>query len=117
MAKKLSEQVASVLQPFAKAIGENKFGLICRDVASMLGQQTITTVDGNWKTASGLRLSAKDTHKVQLPMNNPASHLFWFGIRLSEIATAGEFVIEATIPKQCEAWIENKEVKPEQSPA
>ena len=115
MARKLSEQVSSVLQPFADAIGDEKFQAICNDVASMLGRQQITTVDGEWKAGAGLKLSAKDTHKIQLPMNNPAAVLFWFGIRLNEVANAGKFTIQASLPDSCKAWVENK--KPEPTPA
>lgn len=111
MARKLSEQVEVVLAPFAKAIGDDKFDKVVLDVSSMLGRQTITTIDGEWKAGAGLKLAAKDQHKVQLPLNNPAAVLFWFAIRLNEIAKAGEFSLDASLPKACTAWIENLKVE------
>jgi hypothetical protein len=109
MAKKLSEQVASLLHPFLGALGD-KFDKTVADCASMLGRQQVTTLEGEWKTASGMKLSAKDSHKMQLPLNNPTSHLIWFAIRLREVSVAGDFVITATLPKACEAWIANMEL-------
>ncbi len=108
MAKKLSEQVENVLTPFRASIGELAYPSVVQDVSSMLGRQQITTVEGEWKAGAGLKLAARDQHKMQLPANNPAAHLLWFAIRLNEVSTAGEFKINASVPKACEAWITKK---------
>lgn len=107
MARKLSEQVGSLLTPFKSAIGES-FDKVVLDLSSWLGRQAITVDEGQWKTGAGLKLTAKDNHKMQLPPNDPRSVLVWFALRCNEVSAAGEFTIEATLPKQCVAWIEKE---------
>lgn len=106
MAQKLSEQVESTLAVFRKDIGEALFPKIVNDFSSWLGRQSITVTDGEWKATSKLSLTAKDSSKMSLPPNDPRSHLFWFAIRLNEVAKAGEFAIAATVPQSCRAWID-----------
>lgn len=111
MAKKLSENVAELLKPFHAAIGEENFPKIVRDVASFLGEQKVTVDDGAWKTLSGFRLAAKDKHSMSLPANNPVSHLVWFAMRIKEIETASGMELTATLPKTCQAWIEQHKLR------
>lgn len=107
MAKKLSEQVENILVVFKGAVSNDAaFTKMVNDTASMLGRQQVTTVDGEWKTGANFKLSAKDTHKVQLPPNSPCTILFYFGLRLKEITTAGEFVVNASIPKAAQAYVD-----------
>ena len=107
MAKKLSEQVEDILVVFKGAVANDAaFTRMVYDTSSMLGRQAITTVDGAWKTGANFKLSAKDTHKVQLPSNHPCTILFYFGLRLREVTTAGEFVVNASIPKAAQAYVD-----------
>ena len=108
--KKLSDNVAELLQPFKAALGDS-FLKIVRDVSSFLGEQKVTVEDGDWKTLSGFRLAAKDKHSMALPANNPVSHLVWFAMRLREVGNAGEMVIQSSLPKTCEAWIEQHKLR------
>ena len=107
MAKKLSEQVKDILSIFNGAIGNDAgFEKICNDTAAMLGRCQITIVDGEWKAGSGFKMTAKDSHKVQLPPNSPNAILFHFGLRIREICNAGEMAANVSIPKQAQAYVE-----------
>ena len=108
MARKLSEQVESLLSPFKTSIGD-AFDKVVLDMSSWLGRQAITVDEGQWKTGAGLKLTAKDSHKMQLPPNDPRSTLMWFAMRCNEVSAAGEFTINATLPKACVAWIEKEQ--------
>ena len=105
--------MSEVLSPFADELGD-QFDKIVRDVKSLLGrvEKDIETKPGQWKATAGFKLRAKDGHTVQLPLNNPASILLCFGMRLVELADNGGFDVNATIPKECMAWIEQHKKTP-----
>ena len=107
MAKNLSDSVTALFSMFNAAIGNDAaFEKICNDTAAMLGRCQVTTNDGEWKAANKFQITAKDSHKVQLPPNSPNAILFHFALRMAEIARAGEFVINCSIPKQANAYVE-----------
>lgn len=95
------------LAPFKAELGEN-YPKIVADVKSMLGrvEKDIVTKDSEWKASTTFKLSNKEGRTVQLPLNNPASILLCFGMRLNELSKNGVFDIQATIPKNCTAWVE-----------
>jgi hypothetical protein len=105
MLSNLNPDVA--LKPFAKAIG-NPYPKIVADCKSMLGkvEKDIVTTQGEWKASASFVLSSKEGRKVQLPLNNPAAQLLCFGMRFNELCKSAGNEVEATIPKNCTAWIE-----------
>lgn len=103
---KLSEQVGTLLQPFSKALGDDHAKIV-RDMSSFLGSQQITTVEGAIRAQSGLTISRKDSHKMQLPPNNPLSHLFWFAVRVNEVLTAGKMTADVSLPETFKNWLEH----------
>lgn len=94
------------LQAFKGELGES-FGKICADVKSQLGrwEKDLQLTKGEWKCSATGKLTRKDGQSVQMPLNNPASTLLRFGMRLNELAKAGSFEIIATMPKECEFWV------------
>lgn len=105
MLSNLNPEVA--LAPFRKAIG-NAFPKIVADCKSMLGrvEKDIVTKAGDWKASATFKLSSKEGRTVQLPLNNPAAQLLCFGMRFNELCKSAGNDVEATIPKNCQAWIE-----------
>lgn len=105
--RKLSEQVGTLLTPFQTALGPD-FAKTVRDMSSFLGSQSITTVEGEVKAGSKLSVSFKDSHKMSLPPNNPLSHLYWFSLRINEVATAGKMEITSQLPDAYKNYLEHK---------
>lgn len=96
------------LAPFKDVLG-NHFPKIVADVKSMLGRITdkeVIAKPGSWKAGAKFKLTSKEGYTVQLPPNNPATILLCFGMRLNELAEVGVMDISATIPKNCEAWVD-----------
>ena len=119
MAKNLQADVANMLQPFRSEIGsDGKFTAVCNNVASFLGRQQVTTIDGDWECSAKCKLVSKDKNEMQLPLNDARSILIRFALNLNKLAKAGEFEVNATLPKQCIAWIDKVEAAkaPEQKP-
>lgn len=114
MSKFNTLNVEHVLSPFATAIGES-FPKIVGDVKSMLGriEKDIITKHGGWKaSAAGSKLTSKDGYTVALPLNNPAAQLLAFGMRLQDMAEAGKFDIVASVPSNCQHWIDEHKNAP-----
>lgn len=103
--------VENALSPFRAAIGKN-FDKICNDVRSLLGrvEKDIVLKDGEWKAGASSKLTRKNGESVQLPLNNPATTLLCFGMRLNELSKAGQFEAVAGIPKDCQSWVEQHSV-------
>jgi hypothetical protein len=114
---KLSEQVNSLLAPFQIALEKSgaDFSKTVRDMASFLGSQSVTTIEGGLKAQSGLTIARKDSHKMSLPPNNPLSHLFWFGVRLAEVAEAGKLEIQSSLPRSYANYLEGLKLRTEAS--
>lgn len=106
---KLSNLIVSeALAPFENILGE-VFPKIENDVKSMLGRIKDNEIESNlkkWKATAGFKLKSSEGYTVQLAPNNPAVILLCFGMRLNEISEAGDFDVQATIPKACKAWVE-----------
>lgn len=95
------------LAVFTDALGSS-YGKIVADTKSMLGRVTdkaITTKAGEWKPASGGKIKATDGTTVQLDLNNPATSLLLFGMKIRAIADVGEMEIQSEIPSVCRAWV------------
>lgn len=112
MAIKLSEQVRSLFSVYTGAINDEvTFTHLVNNCADMLGQQKVTTEDGQWKCGAGFKLKAKDSHTLQLPPNNPSTPLFYFALRLNEITSAGKFIVNASIPEMCLDYVKQSHIK------
>lgn len=99
------------LKPFTAALGDSMPKLV-NDIRSMLGRvetendgKNVDLKTGDWKATSGFAIKRTDGTKIQLPPNNPATILICFGMRLNELAKAGDMVLEASVPEQCKAWV------------
>ena len=105
--------VSEAISPFERALGPD-YNKIVRDIKSLLGNvaKDVTVKHGDWKASAKFKLTAKDGVSVQLPMNNPASIMLCFGMRLNEISVSGKFDIQADIPKECLAWVEKHRGEP-----
>lgn len=119
-----------VFAPFKAALGAC-WDKVCNDTKAFLGrlEKDITTKSGDWKVTNTGKLRSKDGNEVQMPLNNPISVLVRFGMQLTDIAKNGGFAgqyklnedrtevlhigIEAGIPSECQAWIDQmrKDVK------
>ena len=117
--RKLSEQVGTLLTPFQNALG-NDFAKTVRDMSSFLGSQSITTEEGAVKAGSKLSVSFRDSHKMSLPPNNPLSHLYWFSLRINEVAQAGKMEMQCSLPEIYKNWLEQNrtinKIAPESAP-
>lgn len=105
---KLQDTVTDALRSFKTAIGtEYRYGIVCNQVASLLGNVKIDTTTGRWKVSAMGNVTQGTQNKGKLPMNNPAAKLFRFGLALDDLQIAGEFELDAELPKECRAWINN----------
>lgn len=102
------------LEPFRKAIG-NCYDKIVADTKSMLGrvkEQEVTVKASAWKASAGFKLVSREGYTVQLASNNPCAILLCFAMRFNELArSAGCEIVATSIPKACEAWIEENSRK------
>lgn len=107
MSKLNNLNVSSALMPFKKSLGES-FTKVEGDIKSMLGRldKDIIAKAGEWKAGASFKLTSKEGYTLQLPLNNPAAQLLCFGMRANELADKGGMDVECTIPKNCEAWVE-----------
>jgi len=101
----LSPEIA--LRAFAVALG-NEFAGICAVAKTKLGnwEKDIKSEVGDWKCSAKCVLVSKEGHKVQMPPNDAIAILLKFGMRLNEIAEAGQFDVDAEIPKDCSAYVD-----------
>lgn len=99
------------LQSFKKELGDS-FGKICADAKAQIGRwnKDVVLTKGEWKCSATGKLTRKDGQAVQMPLNNPISTLLRFGMRLNELAKAGSFDVTATIPKECEHWVNQHKI-------
>lgn len=96
------------LSPFENSLGKS-FDKVVGDVKAVLGRiqdKEIETKNSGWKATAGFKLKSRDGYTIQLQSNNPAVQLLCFAMRLNELAANGEFTVQADIPKNCVAWIE-----------
>lgn len=107
MSKLNNLNVALELSIFQDSLGES-FDKVVNDVKSMLGRikaEEITAKQGEWKAGAKGRITSKEGYTVQLPLNNPASSLLLFGMKLRAIGESGEMSVSAEIPKVCRDWV------------
>jgi hypothetical protein len=99
--------VEKAIAVFKTAIGETAFPKVCNDIRSMLGrvEKDIVLKDGDWKAGASFKITRKNGETIPLPANNPATVLLCFGMRMNELAKAGDFDCQAAIPAQCKAWV------------
>lgn len=109
MAKNIQADVENILVPFHAAIGENRYKAVCNNLASWLGRQHITTIDGDWDCSAKMKLTSKDKNEMQLPLNDARSALLRFAMNINKLSKAGEFTVNASLPKVCTTWIEKIE--------
>jgi len=108
MSKLNNLDVALELSVFEDAIGEDSFPKVVGDVKSLLGRipdSEIIAKQGGWKAGSKGKLTSKEGYTCQLPLNNPASSLLLFGMKIRAIAEAGEMQIQSEVPKICRDWV------------
>jgi hypothetical protein len=107
--------VENAIVVFRTAIGETAFPKICNDIRSMLGrvEKDIVLKDGEWKAGASFKITRKNGETIPLPANNPATILLCFGMRMNELAKAGDFDCQAAIPTQCKSWVTEHSCKVE----
>ena len=108
---KLQDNVSKAIAPFATVLGDNHDKIV-NDIRAALGRwnKDAKLTEGEWKASASFKLTRKDGIAIQMPANNPAAILLAFGMRICELEKAGGFEIEATIPKNCEAWIQQHSI-------
>lgn len=114
--------VKVALSPFEKSLG-NAFDKIVLDVKSVLGRLTdkdVTYNNKSWTATNTFALKNSEGRTIQLAKNNPACLLLCIGMQLNAMATkCGGYDIDATIPRECDAWIKHHNTidKPSMQPA
>lgn len=109
---KLSDQVKALFSVYVGAINDEvTFTYVVNATADMLGQQKDVVKIGDWKCGAGFKLRATDSRSLQLPPNNACTPLYYFALRINEVCVAGKFIVNASIPEVCVAFIEQSRIK------
>lgn len=113
MSNKLQNlNVRAALEVFPEITGK-VLDEVVSDIVSLLGNESknMTSVVSDWTISDKGILSTKEGYKLPLPLNNSATVLLKFAMQLTKIAKNGNFTVDASVPKACTAWFEQKSIR------